>query len=300
MAKAISVSGADPNDPIWQSSVTAVGYSNVPGAGACSGSLLNTGMHFLTAAHCILGYTGNGSVSFKNLEGTLFSYSSISMVSHPDFNPSNYFLGNDLGIIFLGQEVDSSIGRLDLYTGSGELGQVGTVIGWGREGTGLTGAAGGTFGSGRREGTNTVDSIVGNNNILFFDFDNPNSTAQSSLGSAEALEREVMIFRGDSGGPTLINGQIAGVHSFITCVSGGSTVCATPPDIDGVLNGTYGERFGDTRVSQYAQWVIDQTAIASSDSDFIGAPEPSTYFAGFLAFATCLWRVRKTRNGSPK
>lgn len=292
VAQAIIVSGTDPNDPIWQSSVTAVGFSTIPGPGSCSGSLLNTGMHFLTAAHCILGYTGNGTVTFQALDGSMLTYNTVSMVSHPDFNPGNYFAGHDIGVITLSEVVDSRIGRLDLYTGSGELNQIGTVIGWGRPGTGLTGGAANGFGQMRREGQNTVDAIIGNNNILLYDFDNPNSTANSSLGSNQALPREVLIFRGDSGGPTLINGQIAGVHSFITCINGGAPACSTPPDLDGALNGTYGERFGDTRVSLYATWIQQQTQMPLSDS-FTPVPEPSTYMAGLAAAAAIWWRRRK-------
>jgi len=97
-----------------------------------------------------------------------------------------------------------------------------------------------------------VDQIIGNN-ILFYDFDD-GSSARNSTGTSTMTARESMIYFGDSGGPTLINGRLAGVHSFITCVGGTTTQCASgssSPDLDGTINGSFGERFGDTRVSHY-------------------------------------------------
>lgn len=311
-ASAVIVGGTDANNPVYLSGNTAVGFSSVPGAGVCSGSLLNSGMHYLTAAHCILGNTGTGTVTFTNANNVQFSYSATSLVAHPDFNPSNFWGGSDLAIITLNQVVDSSIARLSLYTGTGELNQVGTLIGRGGSGTGTTG---GTLSSGvRREGTNTIDTIVGNN-ILFYDFDD-GTAARNSLGSATPTAREAMIYFGDSGGPTLLNGQIAGIHSFITCVGGTTTQCAfgpNGPDLDGTINGTFGERFGDTRVSVYANW-IQGIAGASASSPLTpqpitfppapsvdppaSVPEPSTIAAGFLASLICLARYRKTHSGS--
>jgi secreted trypsin-like serine protease len=293
-AHAIVVGSGSPNDPIYLSSNTAVGFTNIPGPGRCSGSLLNTGMHFLTAAHCILGATGPATVSFSNgLQQ--FDYSSVSMVANPGFNSANYFGGNDIAIITLNQVVDSSIARLSLYSGSGEVGSVATVIGYGREGVGTSGGVGGSFGV-RRQGQNTVDEIIGNNNILFFDFDNASNPGQSTLGSSTPVAREVGIMFGDSGGPTLINGRIAGVHSFLTCVSGTTTQCATGIDSTGSIDGSFGERWGDTRVSVYTQWITSITG--ALDPPVSGVPEPSTVLAGVLAAVTCLAKARKNRNGS--
>jgi len=197
-----------------------------------------------------------------------------------------------LAIITLSSIVDLSIDRLSLYTGSGELNQTGTIIGYGRQGTGITGGSGGTSGI-RRQGQNVVDEIVGNNLILIYDFDDGTS-ARNSRGSATPTALESMIYSGDSGGPTLINGQIAGVHSFITCTSGsgGCQTVGNGSDLDGVLNGTFGERFGDARVSRFVTWI-------NSVAEPTSVPEPATYAAGILALVTCLARARKNRNGSP-
>lgn len=296
---AIVVSGNNPNDPVYLSSVTGVGtYSQ--GGFLCSGSLLSTGMHFLTAAHCLLDgngnpLTGGATITFTNLLNTSFSYNSTSIIGNPSFDYNNFFGGNDLAIVTLGQQVDSSITRLNLYSGSGELNQTGTVIGYGRQGVGATGSVSGTFGT-RREGQNQVDEIFGGN-ILIYDFDN-GLAAQNSRGGLGLGLSEVNIAPGDSGGPTLIGGSIAGIHSFITCTanSNPNLTCRVPPDVDTTLNSSFGERFGDTRVSLYTQWI---QSVTGPLSELNSIPEPSTVFAGLAALATCLARARKTRNGSP-
>ncbi len=291
---AIVVTGVNPNDPLYLSSVTAVGTSSF-GGGLCSGSLLSTGMHFLTAAHCVLDSSGNplggsATITFTNDLNQSFAYQSIASSAHPSFQANNYTGGFDLAIITLNAVVDSSIGRLSLYQGTGEMGATGTVIGYGRTGTGLTGSLAGTFGT-RHQGLNVVDDIL-TNNILFFDFDS-GAPQNNTLGNTGLGASEVMVALGDSGGPTLIGGQIAGIHSFITCVASPfpGQICLSPPDVDNLNNSSFGERFGDTRISTYNTWiqgVVDPASI----------PEPSTVAAGLCAAVTCLLRSRRTRNGS--
>jgi secreted trypsin-like serine protease len=285
---AIVVSGSNPGD--YLSSQTAVGFSNVPSAGQCSGSLLASGQHFLTAAHCILGYSGPASVTFSNSAGTNFTYTSSSMLAHPDFKPGIFELGNDIAIITLSQIVDASINRLSLYSGAGnELGKVATIIGYGRTGTGATGGEAGTFGT-RRQGENEIDQISGN--LMFMDFDSGlaanNAIAGSSLGRGLA---EVFISFGDSGGPVLINGQIAGINSFLTCSSPTFT-CGTAIDVNSTLEGSFGEMAGFTRVSTYLTWINQNTGLQNTFEGEV--PEPSTLVAVFLGLALCIARARKS------
>ncbi len=290
-ASAIVVSSGTPDN--YLSAQTAVGFSNVPSVGMCSGSLLATGQHFLTAAHCVLGYSGNATVTFTNALGTNFSYSSSSMIAHPSFIPGQYLAGNDLAIIRLSQQVDASINRLSLYTGGGEQNNEATLVGYGRTGMGATGSIPGTFGT-RREGQNVVDVVTGN--LLYFDFDNGNA-AQSVYGGLGLGRREVSIAQGDSGGPALIGGRIAGINSFITCV-GSSTVCVSTIDVDSTLNSSFGEQFATTRVSTFLTWINQNTGGSSSSLD-AAVPEPSTYATGLLGIVICLAKARKIRTGSP-
>jgi secreted trypsin-like serine protease len=291
LASAIVIGSGNPSD--YLSAQTAVGFAVIPGIGSCSGSLLSTGQHFLTAAHCVVGNTGPSTITFNNGLGGIFSYTSIAMVSHPAFNSSNYT--NDLAVIALNNFVDPTINRLDLYSGTGELNSIGTVIGYGRPGTGDEGSLSGQP-SIRREGQNKVDSIPtsgpGAGTLLYYDFDNDSQTNNAFVNSDVALPLEVGVAPGDSGGPTLINGQIAGIHSFITCFGLSANVCNTPPDVNGTLNSSYGEIFADTRVSSYVSWInetVTQTSI----------PEPSTYATGLIGLFLCLAKARPTRNGSP-
>ena len=291
---AIVVANTNPNDPVYLSSITAVGKVSLAG-GLCSGSLLSTGMHMLTAAHCMLDsngtpLAGTATVTFYNASNIAFDYFSSDIVTYPGFNPFNFFDGNDLAIITLGNVVDASIDRLSLYNGTGELGETATIVGYGRSGIGSTGSVAGTFGT-RRQGLNVVDDIF--NNILIFDFDN-GLAAQNTIGGTGLGTAEVITASGDSGGAVLIDGQLAGIHSFVSCIADPdpNIVCLSPPDINTTLNSTYGEQFGSTRVSAYNSWI--QGVIEPAE-----VPEPSTVAAGLLALVTCLARVRKTRTGSP-
>ncbi len=90
-----------------------------------------------------------------------------------------------------------------LYTGTSEFGQVGTYVGFGLTGTGLTGY--GTLDNQKRAFQNVIDGSFGNPSILLgSDFDNPHSTADSGFGSAIPLLLEGCVTPGDSGGGVFI------------------------------------------------------------------------------------------------
>ncbi len=283
------------NNSFFSSPVTAVGQV-LFGSSGCSGSLLSTGLHFLTAAHCVGSFSGTATINLHNGVSN-FSYTSSRIAVHPNY--TNINSGNDIALVTLSQVADPSLQRLSLYTGSGELGQTATIIGLGRQGIGSVGWNTGSFVTAngllvRRQGTNVVDSTSGN--ILSFDFDDPNNPARSSSGSNIATQFEAMTSFGDSGGAVLINGLLAGVHSFISCLPGTTSTCATSVDIAGVLNSSYGERFGSTRVSAYTAWLSTQMGVASFESNAV--PEPSTWATMLGALAIGFHRWRKTRSGS--
>ena len=119
-----------------------------------------------------------------------------------------------------------------------------------------------------KKGQNTFNAFIdgGGPLVLLSDFDS--GTAQrdafavhcgfapdTGLGASE-----VSTAPGDSGGPALINGQVAGITSFGT--RGGS-----PADLDGTVNSSFGEFNGFTRVSQHVSW------IQGNHTDLF-APEP--------------------------
>lgn len=281
------------NTAAFASPITAVGQV-LFGSSGCSGSLLSTGIHFLTAAHCVGSFVGTATVNLHNGTNS-FSYTSTKIAVNPNFN--SFSNGADMAVVTLNQVADSSIQRLSLYTGSGELNQEVTVIGLGRRGVGSSGSSTSSFLTtngllDRRQGTNIVDSLL-NNAVLFFDFDDPMNPNRSSLGQSSATTLEAILAPGDSGGPVLINGQIAGVNSFISCLPGTFTACSTSFDVDGVLNSSYGERWGASRVSIYTDWLFSQ--INQPTFDPVGVPEPSTWAIIAGALGASVYRLRQSR-----
>lgn len=67
-------------------------------------------------------------------------------------------------------------------------------------------------------------------------------------------EQEGLIAQGDSGGPALIEGQIAGVASYLAALPAGGV----ETDVDAWLNSSYGELGFWQSVNYFGQW-IDQT-----------------------------------------
>ncbi len=139
----------------------------------------------------------------------------------------------------------------------------------------------------------TFWSGAASSSIMMYDFDNglaANDAFDAYFGVAGLGlgDMEVLAGRGDSGGPTFIDGKIAGITSFgitFTDLEGGLCVPGNPDLVCG-LNNTFGEFGGDTRVSAYAGW------IAAS------VPEPSEYALMILGLAVLGVALRRTRADS--
>ena len=102
---------------------------------------------------------------------------------------------------------------------------------------------------------------------------------------------EVSTASGDSGGPTFINGLIAGISSFGFGIPGFG-------DIDEQFsNESFGEFDFDTRISTYASWV--DSAVAGNQPS-ASVPEPSTVLGSLFAFGAFAARSQLKRKQKQK
>lgn len=244
----------------------------------CSATLISS-QFVLTAAHCLDDPLTN-LVRFA--VGGDF-YFGANWAVHENWDPAaSLFAGWDIALLKLDRKV-TNVTAAKLYAGNSEIGQIGTHVGFGTTGNGLTGfnAASGT----KRAGHNEIDELnlaaEGHGRILWNDFDAPagidvtqgagmdgdinfllNPIAAFGRSSGLALDMEMGIAPGDSGGGYFLqqNDQwyLAGVHSFGAAVDGFRT------------NFGYGDLSGSTRVSSFSGWIADTRATM--------VPEPGSLF----------------------
>lgn len=268
------------------------------GSVGCSGALLSTGMHVLTAAHCVTDSFGNivltgGSVTFNGDSGDETIPLDTSAVAVPKKWNGDFLRGNDIAVIKLESAASADITRYDIDRNQND--DVGAIVGkagFGISGQGNTGHDSSSYPFGtKRDGLNKYDDVADTmynalnirpyekESILQYDFDNGNSANDAFgffFGNHDLGEgiNEVSSAPGDSGGPSLQNNVITGVTSYgITLTfNDGSTSDVTPGKVDS----SFGEFSGDTRVSKYADFV--DSVIGSgggSDDDDGGSGGPS-------------------------
>ena len=240
-----------------------------------TGALLFDGRAVLTTAHLFAGQIGSASVTFATSSGSQ-TVSGVKILPHPGYDADS---NHDLAIVWLSSPAPLTANRYDIYRGSDELGQVMTLVGYGRTGTGYTGATSSVTSSPiRLKAANqfdadaaTLKSFLGSvmawtplaGTQLIADFDSGTATHdalgrlinRSDLGQGL---NEGLIAQGDSGGPAFLQGRIAGVASYTARLS----MAGIDPDIDASLNSSFGEIGAWQRVSHYQQW-IDQSVRAT-------------------------------------
>ncbi|MDC0832237.1 hypothetical protein AY599_27520 [Leptolyngbya valderiana BDU 20041] len=303
--------------------------------GTCTGTLLTTGRHILTAAHCFNTEdgaanldpdTGNYTVAFDLPDGRVTLDVSRIFV-HPAWT-ADLASNNDIAIIELAETAPNDADRYDIYTATDEVSQVGVKVGYGGKGTGTEGQLSldpdidpddiGDDSGIKRSGQNRYDaltdilnSVLGepfeteilSETQLAYDFDNGTEAndffgtyfdiADTGLGA-----QEVNSTRGDSGGPTFIDGKIAGITSYglspidsnedgqllfsglsgeantdVSFISGEVLEIDTVGEIARAFvqatNSSFGEFASDTRVSAYADYIAQTLAEAQSGDDSI-------------------------------
>ena len=204
----------------------------------------------LTAAHV---FAGASSGTFT-LNGT--AYTTTQLITNPAWDGNQYH-GNDFGLVHLSSSL-TAIPPALLYTGTSELGQVGTFVGHGFTGTGLTGFNV-ALGNQKRAFQNMIDGNFGLPLLVYAaDFDNPHDASASGFGSAIPLTLEGCVTPGDSGGGVFIQ---QGSQYYL------AGVISTVAYLDGKGDGSYSDASGFGRVSAAMPWI----------NSTLGVPEPSSY-----------------------
>ena len=198
----------------------------------------------LTAAHVL---TAASSGTFT-VNGN--SYTSTSLYRDPAWTGVGTS-GNDFGLMHLSTPV-TNVTPATLYAGTAEFGLLGTYIGYGFTGTGLTGWK--TLDGNKRAFQDIIDTDFNNPALVFGSlFVNPHD---SSTGTPQPLEG--CVAPGDSGGGVFIqNGsqyELAGVISFVAATNGSA-------------NSYYGNFSGFGRISAGLPWI--ESIVPG------GVPEPS-------------------------
>ena len=295
----ISVPSQDPNDSRFLSpvgngldGVVRVGDFSASG-GSCTGSLLLSGRHILTAAHCFNAAANTPNlnpdptllrVRFDTVEGRIVLPVSRVFI-HPGWT-ADRDSNNDIAILELGAVPPDSADRYDIFRGSNEVGQVIQRVGFGVGGTGLLGEIEEDGVPIRRVGQNRYD-VLGDvfspavipGTQLGYDFDNGQPT-NDAIGRDYGVRGtgvgalEVGSSSGDSGGPSFINGQIAGIVSY------GFSPTTPGVDVTDANDTSFGEIFADTRVSAYQGWIDTTLAESNSGNDtFVGTSRSDRLFS---------------------
>ncbi len=236
-----------------------------------TGVLLYDGRAVLTAAHLFSGRSTSATVYFETING-LETLVSNRVLINPFYTSDS---DHDLALVWLSNSAPLGAERYGIYRGADEIGHVFDFVGYGRPGTGSSGVLTSYSGNPLRlkasnlfdADASTLKSFMGSGmdwtpaagSQLIGDFDN-GTAINDALGRVMSRHNvglgleEGLISPGDSGGPAFIDGLVAGIASYTASLSKGWV----EPDIDEILNSSYGEIAAWQRVSYYQQW-IDQS-----------------------------------------
>ncbi len=276
---AVSVSAEDADDPRYivpaGEQYTGVVLLEIEDDEVCTGTLLPSDRHILTAAHCFERNAEGSDRPTRNpdpdqvtvvffLPGEEIALDVSRVIMHPDWR-NDEGSNADLAILELVESAPEEAEHYQLYRDRNEVGQVFTRVGFGTRGTGEWGEDEDDEESIMRQGKNRYEALGEIFNAageaetrpgsqLVYDFDSGRAEndalgvefGQSDLGLGW---REIGSSGGDSGGPAFINGKIAGVSST------GMSSEVDGVDVTGENDTSFGEFFFDTRVSFFASYI---------------------------------------------
>lgn len=252
-------------------------FAGVPDPGKASGTLIAPNW-VLTAAH-VLDDQRASSMVFQ-VDGN--EYSAAEWITHHNWSPGLEWenVGWDIGLVRLASPVQG-VAPAELYRGSQDIGRTGIFVGFGRTGTGLTGAPSEpeTYGT-KRAGENMIDTDgrdldvppevppehrEGFENVMLADFDKPHDASKSTFGHPNPWPLEYCFAAGDSGGGVFVgegaSAKLAGVNSFTTLSVGKD---------DPLKDADYGEILVATRVSSHIGWIDDRVSNPWTSDSGIG------------------------------
>ena len=265
----------------------------------CTGSLLTSGQHILTAAHCLTATnTGTinasaGQIQFDLPGGVVsFPFGPADISIHPSYN-GVVTDGFDVAVIDLNTILPASVPRYDIVSPAPFTAPVlGSRFGFGEGGHGNTGFSvppTPPLPSTKRFGQNVYEAdgleaigVTNPDTQLTIDFDNGLAANDafgffgSMLGEGGAdtglgAGIEANSAPGDSGGPTFVDEggvlRIGGISSYgISLSSNGNTTDIAP---GGPPNGSFGEFSVDARIGNQSinDFIIEASAV----------PEPTSF-----------------------
>ncbi|MCV6588624.1 MAG: trypsin-like serine protease [Marinobacterium sp.] len=222
---------------------------NNSGISTGSAVLLAGGRYLLTAAHLVSGVSNPDDLRLRSQDlATLPDISTVYI--HPEWDADNY--NNDIALLELATPI-TEIAGLNLYQGPTPLGEAFVRVGFGNG-----------FNNPQHIGTNQWDSPgtvlntlyqrdIPDGSQLLYDYDN-GSQAQNMLGqlpdsqsNAQPTSHETLALAGDSGGPALVNGQVAGIASYV--------VADSKYDSDPNHPSSPGESGADSNIAAYRSWI---------------------------------------------